>query len=117
MQVGEKLPVYISKNPDFRLPALSTTPIIMVGPGTGLAPFRYPIQKFTLTPDKWPFDWIPFHEDGVYRNSEKSVCHAFQSHPNLSLPCKYLFRASIALLRQNLPLHSISLGARQLSQP
>ncbi len=45
VQVGDKVPVYIHKNPDFRLPADPARPIIMVGPGTGLAPFRYVLPQ------------------------------------------------------------------------
>ncbi len=34
------LPIYIHQNKKFRLPADPTAPIIMIGPGTGIAPFR-----------------------------------------------------------------------------
>ena len=37
---GETLPVYIQPNKRFRLPADASAPIIMIGPGTGIAPFR-----------------------------------------------------------------------------
>jgi sulfite reductase (NADPH) flavoprotein alpha-component len=40
LAVGETAPVYIQRNARFRLPADPGTPVIMIGPGTGIAPFR-----------------------------------------------------------------------------
>jgi len=38
--VGEKLPVFLHANGNFRLPEDTNAPVIMIGPGTGIAPFR-----------------------------------------------------------------------------
>ncbi|MFJ7738143.1 assimilatory sulfite reductase (NADPH) flavoprotein subunit [Lysinibacillus sp. NPDC097287] len=40
IQVGDTLPIYVHRNPNFRLPEQEDTPIIMIGAGTGIAPFR-----------------------------------------------------------------------------
>ncbi len=39
-EVGVKLPVFLHSNQNFRLPEDESKPVIMVGPGTGIAPFR-----------------------------------------------------------------------------
>lgn len=40
LQAGEQIPIYIHRNPNFKFPIDGDTPVIMIGPGTGVAPYR-----------------------------------------------------------------------------
>ena len=40
VKTGDSAQVFVQPNKNFRLPADGSTPVIMVGPGTGIAPFR-----------------------------------------------------------------------------
>lgn len=45
LEEGGEVRVFVEKNDNFRLPENPDTPVIMVGPGTGIAPFRAFMQQ------------------------------------------------------------------------
>jgi sulfite reductase (NADPH) flavoprotein alpha-component len=58
------VPVFIHQSPGFRLPSDTTRPVIMVGPGTGIAPFRAFLEERRATaPDSK--NWLFFGDQHV----------------------------------------------------
>jgi sulfite reductase (NADPH) flavoprotein alpha-component len=56
-----KVPVFVHTAKHFRVPENLDTPVIMVGPGTGIAPFRAFLQERKSTGAKGP-NWLFFGE-------------------------------------------------------
>ena len=65
IELDHEVPVYIERNPGFRLPENEETPIIMVGAGTGIAPFRAFIQQCEVQNRKGK-SWLFFGERRFY---------------------------------------------------
>ncbi|MEL7013951.1 MAG: assimilatory sulfite reductase (NADPH) flavoprotein subunit, partial [Pseudomonadota bacterium] len=68
---GDALRVFVETNDTFRLPANPDTPVIMVGPGTGIAPFRAFLQEREIEGAEgktWLFFGNPhFTQDFLYQ--------------------------------------------------
>ncbi len=45
LEEGDSVKVFVEGNNNFKLPADDNTPVIMIGPGTGIAPFRAFVQE------------------------------------------------------------------------
>ena len=84
LTASSKPGVFVHHNPAFRLPADGSVPVIMVGPGTGIAPFRAFLEERKATGSKgknWLFFGNPYEKtDFLYRDE----LEAFQKDGVLS---------------------------------
>jgi sulfite reductase (NADPH) flavoprotein alpha-component len=59
--VGSTMPIFLHDNHAFRLPEDTDAPVIMIGPGTGIAPFRAFLEERQVTGQKGD-NWLFFGE-------------------------------------------------------
>lgn len=64
---GTPVPVFLQQSPHFRPPADAATPMIMVGPGTGIAPFRGFLQERRALGHTGP-NWLFFGDQHRAQN-------------------------------------------------
>lgn len=74
---GGTVPVFIHHSPSFRLPRDPATPVIMVGPGTGIAPFRAFLEERRAIGAAGP-NWLFFGDqrassDFLYREELEAM--------------------------------------------
>ncbi|MCP5338843.1 MAG: assimilatory sulfite reductase (NADPH) flavoprotein subunit [Sinobacteraceae bacterium] len=70
---GATLPAYVEHNPRFRLPADGARDVIMIGPGTGVAPFRGFVQQREAAGARgrnWLFFGARHFDDGFLYQAE-----------------------------------------------
>ncbi len=87
LAAGDSVPVYVQANEHFRLPADTATPIVMIGAGTGVAPYRAFMQQrdaLGVTGKSWLFfgernfrtdflyqtEWQAWLRDGLLTRAE-----------------------------------------------
>ncbi len=81
---GERLPVFVEANERFRLPADPSRDIVMIGPGTGVAPFRGFVQERAAdgaTGRNWLLFGNPhFRTDFLYQTEWQAALKSGQLH-------------------------------------
>ena len=87
LEEGSEIRVFVEPNPNFRLPQNGDTPIIMIGAGTGVAPFRSFMQQRAANGDSgknWLFfgnqrladdflyqlEWSEWRKDGLLTRAD-----------------------------------------------
>lgn len=87
LEEGGEVRVFVEPNPNFRLPADGNTPIIMIGAGTGIAPFRAFMQQRAANGDSgknwlifgnqrladdflYQLEWIDYRKDGILTRAD-----------------------------------------------
>ena len=101
IQPGDTVPIYLKRNPNFKFPKNGDTPVIMIGPGTGIAPFRAHMQEreeYGYKGNTWLFFGDQhFTTDFLYQTEwqEWSLSHVIQIK-------KYMYNIALLNIVKNL---------------